>query len=139
MAAIDNRFGVAATLLKSASTAPRHRKCGPVEGKADAGVHDDDKAERSEVDVGKEHSGVDFTHLLIGPVFPAPVEGTGVVVATQHYSHPLLLCDLEHDPRGTHDGHGQHPYDEDYELRGADGQFLPERVDDAAEPGNKAD
>lgn len=113
MTTLHAQLVVANAVLRRNPTAPHRENGGLGEGEADAGVHDDNKAERSEVDVSEEDSGVDFTHLLIGPVFPAPVERTGVVVAAKNYSHPLLLCDLEHDPRGTHDGHSQDPYDDD--------------------------
>lgn len=113
MTALHAGFAVADAFLGRASTAPLRKNGGLREGEADASIHDDDKTERSEVDVSKEDSGVDFTHLLVGPVFPAPVEGPGVVVTAEDYPHPLLLCDLQHDPRGTHDGHSQDPYDDD--------------------------
>lgn len=104
-------------------------------GEANAGIHDDDEAERGKVDVSEEDGGVDLSHLLTGPGFSAPVEGAcAVVVITGDYSYHLLLCDLQHDSRGTHNGHGQHPYNDNDELGVGDGEFLLERVDNAAEP-----
>ena len=105
MATLHARFVVANAVFRSNSASPHRGNGGLGEGVADAGVHDDDEAERSQVDVSKKDGGVDFTHLLIGPVFPAPVEGAGVVVVAEDDSHRLLLRHLEHDPRGTHDGH----------------------------------
>lgn len=123
---------VANTFLRSIPTISGKGCGGLGEGEADTGVHDDDEAQRSKVDVSEEDGCVDLPHLLTGPVFSAPVEGVGVV--TSYYSYHLLLCDLQHDSRGTHDGHGQHPYDDNNELGVGDGEFLLEWVDNAAEP-----
>jgi len=111
-AALHAGFVVAPALFGHTHTAGHLRDGDLAEGVADAGVHDHDKAEGSQVNVSEEHSGVDFPHLLVGPIFSAPVEGAGVV-ASENNSHPLLLCGLEHDPRGTHDEHSQDPYDDD--------------------------
>lgn len=78
------------------------------------GVHDDNKAERSKVDVCKQDSGVDFPHLLTGPILPAPVKGTSVAVWAEDNPYGLLLCSLEHDPRREHYEHSQDPDDDNY-------------------------
>lgn len=134
MAAFSGRFGLAPAFLRSIPATLGKRCCGLGEGDTDAGVHDDDEAQRSKVDVSEEHGGVDLPHLLTGPVFSAPVERAGVVFVADDDSYRLLLCDLQHDPRRARDGHGQHPYDDDNELGVGDGEFLLERIDDAAKP-----
>lgn len=96
MPSFDVQFVVTTSFGRHTSRGPHYRNCGFEKRKADPGVHDDDEAERREVDVGEENRGVDFSHLLIGPIFPTPVERLGIVVV-QHDPYPVLLCDLEHD------------------------------------------
>lgn len=116
MTAVHTHFVVATALSRCTSTTANGRKCGLEEGKTNAGVHDDNKAERGKVDVSKQDSGVDLPHLLTGPILPAPVKGTRLTVVAEDYSHRLFLRDLEHDPRRTHDEHGQDPYDDNNQL-----------------------
>lgn len=85
---------VADTFLRSVSTTSCKRGDALGEGEANAGIHDDDEAERGKVDVSEKDGGVDLSHLLTGPVFSAPVEGAGVVVLADDYSYHLFLCDL---------------------------------------------
>lgn len=114
MPTVHAQFVGAAAL--SRSTASRGRNGGLEEGKTNTGIHDDDETQRGEVDVSKKDGGVDFTHLLAGPVLPAPVEGAGLAAAVHNYSYCWLFCDLQHHPRRTHDEEGQNPDDDDDHL-----------------------
>lgn len=99
----------------------------------DARVHHDDERQWRQVDVCKEHGGVDLTHTLLRPGLPAGVERVGAVASIQH-EVMFLARDGQSDRRGTHDEQSQSPDHCDGEQRLPESQLLAERVNDAAEP-----
>lgn len=109
---IHDLFVVAISLSGYTSSTPCGWKRGLKEGETNAGIHDHNKAERSKVDVGEQDGGVDFPHLLTGPILPAPVKGTGVAVGAKDNPNGLLFCYLKHDSRRAHDEHSQDPDDD---------------------------
>lgn len=116
MPSVHAQFVGAAALSGCTSTAPRGRNGGLEEGETNSGIHDYNKIQRGEVDVSKKNRGVDFTHLLTGPILPAPVERAGLAPVVHNYSYCWLFCDLQHHPRWTHDEQGQDPDDDNDHL-----------------------
>lgn len=100
---------------------------------ANPGVHDHNEGKRSKVDICKQNSGVNLPHLLVWPVLSAPIKGVGLVVVAQQHPNALLLGHLQHHPRGTHDGYGQNPDNDDYQGGCGYGQLLLEWIDNASE------
>ncbi len=86
------------------------RHCCFKQSDPDPCIHDHYEGQRSQVNVGKQDGGVDLSHLLVRPIFPAPVERASSVSISQEHSDALFFSHLKHDTRGAHDGHCQDPY-----------------------------
>lgn len=68
--------------------------CGFEEGDANPSIHDDNEGEWSQVDGGKQHSGVDLPHLWVGPGFPAPIDRAGLILGAESHPEVSLLSHL---------------------------------------------
>lgn len=66
-------------------------------------IHDHNEREGSQVNIGEQNCGVDLSHLLTGPVFPAPVERARPVAVSQEHTDALFFSHLKHDSRRAHD------------------------------------